>query len=120
MNYLPYDSLGQPPGAQLTTSSTNGEATAGGFVVLHATVSDDVQVRRVEFFVDGQLLVVDGSFPFETVYCVPKGSEGSTLAFTATATDSGGNITNVPPVQLVAIPDIQAPVIRIDVPAVGV
>lgn len=90
VNYLPYDNLGVSPQVELLLSETN-EVSAGGLVILRARVRDDVQVRHVRFQLDGDTLVLDGTFPFEYVYRVPTNRVGQSLAFSAVATDTGGN-----------------------------
>ncbi len=118
INYLAYDNKGKPPTGSLVLSETN-EVSAGGFVVLRAEVQDDVQVRNVEFRVNGQRLMVDGNFPFETVYRVPTNELGQKLNFSAVLADSGGNQTTVTNLPLQVVPDSQPPVIRIGRPGNG-
>ncbi len=65
VNYLAYDSQGMPPAIQLSTSATNGEAEASQPFRVTAEATDDVQVRHVEFYVDGVEVFSDGNFPFE-------------------------------------------------------
>jgi hypothetical protein len=117
VNYLPYDALRQPPTGRLVLSLTN-EATVGGYVVVRAEVADDVQVRNVEFLLDGERLVTDGNFPFEVVYRVPTNRVGGPLAFTARVFDTGGNLatlTNAP--VLAVVDDTEPPVVRVESPA---
>ncbi|MGE3308462.1 MAG: Ig-like domain-containing protein [Limisphaerales bacterium] len=115
VNYLAYDSKKQPPTGELNTSSTDGTATGGGFMVLRAEVNDDVQVRNVEFYVDGTRLAVDGNFPFETVYRVPANATGNTLMLSARIFDTGGNSVSVTNA-LNVVPDNQPPGITIESP----
>lgn len=119
LNYLPYDAQKRPPTGALVISATN-EVSAGGYVVVRAEVEDDVQVRNVEFFLNGELLSVDGNFPFEVVYRVPINRVGSRLVFSARVFDTGGNtttITNVP--SLTIVEDRLPPAVSIDSPASG-
>jgi hypothetical protein len=57
INYLKYDDGANPPTVTLMASfpvtGTNGAAEEGKFIRLTAAVTDDVQVRNVEFYVDG-------------------------------------------------------------------
>ena len=34
----------------------------------HGVGDDDVQVRNVEFYIDGERVATDGNFPFDTVF----------------------------------------------------
>jgi hypothetical protein len=82
-------------------------------------VQDNVQVRQVEFFVNGERIAIDGNFPFETVYRVPTNTLGTPLVFALRASDMGGNslrLTNSP---VTALPDSQGPAIAINAPVEG-
>jgi hypothetical protein len=118
INYQPPDTAKKAPTGTLEQSVT-GQVTIGGFVVLRAAVQDDVQVRNVEFFANGQRVAVDGNFPFEHIYRVPTGSVGTAITFSALATDMGGNrlgITNTP---IVTKADDQPPTVTIESPTAG-
>jgi hypothetical protein len=86
---------------------------------LRAAVKDDVQVRNVEFLVGGKRIVVDGNFPFETVYRIPTNATGSNLIFSANIFDTGGNATSVTNSLVNVLPDTQPPTVLIDSPANG-
>ena len=60
---------------------------------LTALVTDDVQVRNVEFYVDGVKAATDGNFPFEHRFTTPLRSVQSSFTARAKATDTGGNST---------------------------
>ena len=72
INYLAYDNRGTNPTISLSTSftvtGTNGVAEEGKSARVTASVTDDVQVRNVEFYVDGVRVITDGNFPFEHNY----------------------------------------------------
>jgi hypothetical protein len=119
VNYLPYDANKQPPTGRIVLSSTN-TVTAGGFVVVRAEAEDDVQVRNVQFFLDGELFVTDGNFPFEFVYRVPTNRIGAALSFSVRLADTGGNTTTVTnTAALRIVPDDQPPVVRLESPSAG-
>lgn len=61
----------------------------GKRIVLQAAVLDDVQVRNVEFFVDGEHIVADGGYPYETDLRIPIGRTGEIIEITATAPPRG-------------------------------
>src|SRR5262249_53825889 len=65
INYLAYDALGVAPTITLVTNFAPGVAEEGQPFRVTATVGDDVQVRNVEFYVDGVKAATDGNFPFE-------------------------------------------------------
>jgi hypothetical protein len=116
VNYRSFDNRGVPPTITLeasfpiTGSSRREEAltpspfemslltsTATGPMGLAeegklVRVSDDVQVRNVEFYVDGARVFSDASFPFEHRFLTPLLSSGrSNFTVRARAIDTGGN-----------------------------
>lgn len=119
VNYLAYDALGLPPTGTMTTSAQGGTLSEGERVFFRANVGDDVQVRNVEFFVNGARAVLDGNFPFEFAFRAPPGSRGQTFSVTGTARDTGGNTLNLGPIVLTAVADDQPPIIEIQQPVDG-
>jgi hypothetical protein len=115
LNYLAFDNLRQPPTIQLFTNSSEGRAEEGQFLRLTAEVGDDVQVRNVEFYLDGQKLVTDGSFPFEQRMLMPLRSSGrESVSVRARASDTGGNVSWSEELVLILMPDATPPaVIRV-------
>lgn len=120
INYLAFDSGGLSPTGRLTTSitgiATNGTLSEGSRIILRAEVADDVMVRNVEFRVNGVRYLVDGNFPFEVGWRAPAVTNtvfGTNLSITAVATDTGGNETNLGPINLVVTPDTEPPSIGI-------
>ena len=65
LNYLSPDFGGMAPTISLSSNAMNGAIEEGQILRLFANVSDDVQVRNVEFYIDGRLVGTDGNFPFE-------------------------------------------------------
>lgn len=117
INYLAFDTGGTPPTGALAALVSGSDITEGDRVVLRANVQDDVQVRSVEFLVNGASVVTDGSFPFEFAWPVPLGQVGSVPSFTAIVRDTGGNQTNLGPVDLTIIADTEPPTASITQPA---
>jgi hypothetical protein len=115
VNYLASDTGTNPPSITLRTSSSEGRAEAGQLLRLRASVTDDVQVRQVEFYRDGQLLAVDGNFPFEVAFTAPPLTAAQTsLRVRARATDTAGNQTWSDELTLALVPDATAPrVVRV-------
>jgi len=133
VNYLAPDNKGVPPTLQVTTSAASGAAGQivrqaipnGGNVEsgqpfrVTAEVGDDVQVRNVEFWVDGVRLASDGAFPFEIRFIAPLLTESYTqFTLEVRAFDTGGNQTSsVQTYQLV--PDATPPRVTRRIPGSG-
>jgi hypothetical protein len=96
VGYRAFDSLGVAPTIGLSTNFAASLAEEGRPVRVTATVADDVQVRSVEFFVDGVRALADGSFPFEHRFVAPLLAEQDSVTVGACATDTGGNRTCAP------------------------
>jgi len=110
VNYLPYDALGVPPTISLSSNyPVLEQAEEGQFLRLTATVTDDVQVRNVEFWVDGVLVATDGNFPFEHRFVTPLIAQQPAVVVRARATDTGGNATWTPEIQITLFPDARPP-----------
>ena len=112
VNYRAYDNLGVPPAITLTSNFNlaGGTAEEGALMRLTAQVGDDVQVRNVEFYVDGALIVTDGNFPFEHRFVTPAIAPGKTsFTIRARATDTGGNATWTDELTLTLVPDATPP-----------
>lgn len=100
VGYLPYDTQGQAPGISLSLDlplqpdSDHFRSEEGKPFLASAVVSDDVQVRDVEFYLDDVKVVTDGNFPFEQTLLAPLLSPGkTTFKVQARAVDTGGNAT---------------------------
>lgn len=118
INYLASDTGTNPPTISLITSATAGRTDAGQLLRLHARVTDDVQVRQVEFYRDGERVAVDGNFPFEVAFTAPPLTATKTnLLVRAKAIDTAGNATWSDLLTLELVADATAPVILRTVPA---
>jgi hypothetical protein len=85
-----------------------------------ANVSDDVQVRNVEFYVDGVKAITDGNFPFEFRFATPTLSADKTsFRVHARATDTGGNSTVSDERVITIVPDATSPQVKRIVPSDG-
>jgi len=119
IRYKETDFLKQPPSGVLTctaTTGSNGTVVVGAQVFFRASVADDVQVRNVEFYVDGVKAATDGNFPFEFGWRPPANTAGRQFVFNAIASDTGGNTTNLNTIQLTTTPDTQPPAVAIASP----
>lgn len=119
LNYLASDVAGVPPTIALQTNFAPGVAEEGKLMRLTAAVSDDVQVRSVEFFVDGVKAATDGAFPFEHRFITPRITTQSSLTIRAKAFDTGGNATATDEVEVMLTPDATAPRVTEIAPADG-
>ena len=94
MSYLPFDTGTNAPTIKLATGAPGPVLEAGQTLGLTATVEDDVQVREVEFYLNGQRVLVDGGFPFEVAVQLPAYDANRTnVTLRARAIDTGGNAT---------------------------
>lgn len=93
VNYLAYDALGVPPQVGFTTDATDGSVEEGSQILVDVSVSDDVQVRNVELWVDGNLVQTDGNYPFQFFFTAPLLSDQSRVFVSVVASDTGGNRT---------------------------
>lgn len=93
VNYMPYDALKQAPTITLTTVPAGAQIEEGKPLRILANVADDVQVRNVEFYLNGVKVLTDGNFPFELRTIAPTLTQTSTLQAQARASDTGGNAT---------------------------
>lgn len=95
LNYLAPDRLGVPPTISLESNfsltGTTGTAEEGKVMRLTANVRDDVQVRNVDFLVDGSVVARDGNFPFEHRFTTPLLGAAASFTVRACAVDTGGN-----------------------------
>lgn len=93
VNYLAFDTLGVAPTITLQTNFASGVAEEGKAMRLTASVTDDVQVRSVDFYVDDVKVVTDGNFPFEHRFITPLLANQPSFTVRACASDTGGNRT---------------------------
>ncbi len=95
INFLAFDIAGQPPVVSLSADFPLNppQAEENKIVRVTANVTDDVQVRNVEFYVNEVLVGNDGSFPFEHRFLTPALSAGPSFTLRAVAFDTGGNRT---------------------------
>ncbi len=111
INYLPFDTGRKPPVLTLTTSAEGNEIEEGKLLRLTAGVTDDVQVRNVEFLLDGALVAIDGNAPFEVRLLVPaRTADKTSIKVRARARDTGGNEALSAELELNLVPDHTPPI----------
>jgi len=121
VSYLSADSLGVPPEVTLDPGLPRGqpEVEENRILTLTATVSDDVAVRNVEFWVDGERVATDGNFPFTHTIRVPEVEPGGALRLRARASDTGGNASETPELVLRVTADRTSPNLVVTRPTPG-
>ena len=120
INYLAFDTGGVPPTLSLNVQSSEGAVEEGKVFSVAAEVMDDVLVRNVEFYIDGQPVALDGNFPFEIGLISPiiQGDK-NTFELYAVATDTGGNTTQSATQTFTLVPDATPPRVRVMNPRPG-
>ncbi len=111
LSYLAFDNQREAPGIGLSASFSldPAEVEEGKFARLTADVTDDVQVRNVEIYLDGVLVQTDGNFPFEYRFTAPRLAEQPIFTVQAKATDTGGNVTWTDEITVNLLPDETSP-----------
>ncbi|MBX3747825.1 MAG: Ig-like domain-containing protein [Verrucomicrobiae bacterium] len=120
LNYLPAETGTNPPSIRLTASFPLDPPTleSGAFASVQAEVADDVQVREVEFYLDGRRVSADGGFPFEHAFFAPLLSEErSSFRLRARAIDTAGNFTWSDELEVALLADATPPRARPGAPA---
>ena len=106
LNPMPQDTGHTPP--EIALSGTFLPAAAvevGTRYRVTADVRDDNQVREVRFFIDGEQVAADASFPFELRRTAPEAD----FTLQAAAVDTGGNVARSPEVRVTVSPDATPP-----------
>ncbi|MBI2927015.1 MAG: hypothetical protein HYY24_15075 [Verrucomicrobia bacterium] len=92
VNYLAFDIQGRPPTISLIAGDTDGIVQEQSLQRVTARVTDDAQVRNVEFYLDGQKVFTDGNYPFEFRFLAPSLTAArNSFRMRARASDTGGN-----------------------------
>jgi len=120
VNYLAFDRFGVAPTIDLTTNAVEGEFEEGKLINVRALAADDVQVRNVQLYVNGNITRTDGNYPFDFRFLTPLISSGvSSFTIHAVATDTGGNMTTSNSLEIALVPDITPPRVKAIVPKNG-
>jgi hypothetical protein len=90
------------------TAPTGGKVT--GIVAVDVNYSDNVGVTRAELYVNGRMVVTDGSSPFAFAWDTAASVDG-TYTLVAKSYDAAGNVGTSPSVSVSIGNDISAPVI---------
>jgi hypothetical protein len=122
VNYLAFDRQGVAPTITLATSAGPGANAVeeGTLLALTALATDDVQIRHVEFHLDGQPVAIDGNYPFTHGIIVPNlSSNRSSFTVRARAVDTGGNSRWSTTLTFNLLPETVPPVVEGVLPAAG-
>jgi len=117
INYQSFDALGVPPTASFTADVDGPDVQEQQLVLLRAAVSDDVVVRNVEFWAEGERLVTDGNFPFEAFVHVHDLDGDDLFSVFVIARDTGGNSTTSTSQSWMVVPDTHGPQVIQAIPA---
>ncbi|MCL4181384.1 MAG: Ig-like domain-containing protein, partial [Verrucomicrobia bacterium] len=122
VNFLQPDLGSTPPTVALELPGPSPRVEGGRNVLIGTRVDDDVAVRHVEFFVNGQRVSRDDSFPFELILSVPPVSPANpNLRLRARAVDTAGNVGESPEITLDIVADATPPqILALEPPAQGV
>ena len=117
INYLAFDTKGITPTATLETNFSPGRAEADAAMRVTVHAADDVQVRNVDFYIDGNQTMIDGNFPFETWFRTPLADEQSSFTLRASVRDTGGNRLWLAEQTITLVPDATPPRVTATTPA---
>ena len=125
INFMPYDSKGVKPTIRLESNfdltvdpaTGKGKVDEGKRMLLKAIVSDDVMVRNVELYINGEKFATDGNYPFEFTEITPLRSVMTEFKLKARAYDTGGNYEETEEITLELFPDSVPPKIVRNFPA---
>jgi hypothetical protein len=112
VNFLTPDRGTNAPTVRLTPFTSHAAAgqEADELFFVSTTTSDDVQVRDVEFYIDGSLAGLSGKFPFASTLRAPaKTATKTSFLLRAKATDTGGNVGWSDALSITLLPDLTPP-----------
>ena len=95
VSYRSYEIGNTPPELEVRANDSLGLVEEGTTFFVRAITYDDIQVKNVEFFINGERVKVDGGYPFTLSYEVPLLSSGeSNFTLEVIAHDTGGNFSS--------------------------
>ncbi len=119
VNYLSYDNGRTAPTLTLGGSFNGDRVEENKLTRVTANATDDVQIRLVDFYVNGTLVATDGSYPFEQRFVTPRMADQATVKLRVSAIDTGGNETWTNEQTLTLVPDATPPRVLRYTPAAG-
>lgn len=112
INFTPADTAGVPPTIELMTSfpANPAEIESGQPGRVTALADDDVAVREVEFYLDGELVAVDRSWPFDFRFvAAPRTALKTDFTLRVRAVDTAGNAAETALLTVQLLPDMTPP-----------
>ena len=109
-----------PPVVEIVAPQTG--TTSLGIIKVVASASDNQQVDKVSFFIDGDSVSVDNSYPYEYLWPIHEMTPNEPHSVKAKAYDISYNWSFSDPVSVTyqpPTPDTQAPVVSIIFPVTG-
>lgn len=97
------DNEGIPPFVEVTSPVLGHKVLEGGSIVFSANAQDDFAVAAVEFLIDGVVVAIDTTAPYDASINAPELKRFVNVQ--ARATDLGGNVTTSEIVRLNIQPD---------------
>lgn len=91
------------PVVSITAPANGATVIQGTNITISATATDNTEVKNVELIVNGTVIAVDTSSPYQTTYAVPSGINNLTIG--ARGTDNLGRIGSASDIVVTAIPD---------------
>ena len=107
----------RPPVIREFKPANQSTVVDGATVLLSALASDDVDVRSVQFLVDGVSVALDNVLPYTQPYQLPVGLVNKEVEFKAIAKDSAGQTTEM--VNRVKVVADAPPKVELDLPFPG-
>ena len=127
VNYLPFDSAGNPPTVEANLQNSDFDPAASGLQLLEGSfvdfdirITDDIQVQRVELLLNGQIVSSSIAVPFDLstqIDILTKGTTERTVQLQVRAVDTGGNETLTDSIEIQIVPDTIAPMVLAVSPA---
>ncbi len=97
------DTAGIPPIVRISSPTVGDSVIEGASLPITVEATDDIAVAAVKLLVNGAVVAVDTSSPYQFTIPVPTGVTSLTLG--ATALDFGGNVGAAQNISLAVIPD---------------
>ena len=121
VNFLAPDTLGQPPTISISASFPLAPALLepGTPAVVSALAVDDVQVRNVEFYINGSLAADVGAYPFDFRFIAPATTNQTNFTLMARAFDTGGNVATTDEINVLVKAGTTAPKVTNTIPLAG-